>query len=174
MTWNKISIYINMNIILDRDYHEVVGKLIKFEMTEEMRLGQELLSRIPYNYIGEQEELFKNKTDLNPLAMSEEDLSALIPKLNFNMPETKLRFMEKLFIEKKDYWSLFELIKDEHPYNLTNDFAVYTYCRQLCGMPVTNEEHRKIQQDLKTLKKGMKQIENKKMKKKKGVYSVKF
>ena len=61
MIWNKISIYINMNIILDRDYHEVVGKLIKFEMTDEMRLGQELLSRIPYNYIEEQEEMFKKK-----------------------------------------------------------------------------------------------------------------
>tara|TARA_R110002020_G_scaffold165110_3_gene352426 strand:- start:5886 stop:6377 length:492 start_codon:yes stop_codon:yes gene_type:complete len=163
-----------MNIILDRDYHEVVGKIIKFEMNNEMRLGQELLNRIPYNYIGEQEELFKKQGDYNPLAMSDTDLEALIPKLNFNLPDTKLRLMEKRFIEKKDYWNLFELIKDEHPYNLTNDFAVYTYCRALCGMPVSPEEHRKINQDLKTLKKGMKQINKKKIKKENGVYSINF
>lgn len=161
-----------MNIILERDYHEVIGKVIKFEMNEDMRLGQELLNRIPYNFIGEQEKI--KKEDYNPLAMSETELQELIPRMNFNLPDTNLRFMEKQFIENKDYWSLFDLLKNEHPYNLTNDFSVYTYCRALCGMEVSVEEHRKINQDLKTLKKGMKLLNKKKIKKEKGVYSVNF
>jgi len=163
-----------MNIILDRDYHEVVGKIIKFEMNNEMRLGQELLNRIPYNYIGEQEELFKKQGDYNPLAMSDTDLEALIPKLNFNLPDTKLRLMEKKFIENKDYWNLFELIKDEHPYNLTNDFAVYSYCRSMCRLPIMADEYKRINQDLKSLKKSMKKIKSKSMKKLHGNYEIKF
>lgn len=163
-----------MNNIVNRNFHEVVGPIIKFEMNEDLRLGNELVHRIPYNFIGEQEELFKTQTDYNPLAMSEDELKKLIPKLNFNLPETKLRFMEKKFIDKQDYWSLYELLKDMHPYNLTNNFAVYSYCRALCRLPIMAEEHRKINQDLKTLKKAMKKIKNKNMKKKHGNYEIKF
>ena len=60
-----------MNNLINRDYHEVIGKIIKFEMNDDLRLGQELLSKIPYNYIGEQEEIFKNEeSEYNPLAMT--------------------------------------------------------------------------------------------------------
>ena len=35
-----------------------------------------------FNLIGEQEEVFKTQNDYNPLAMSEDELKKLIPKLN--------------------------------------------------------------------------------------------
>jgi len=163
-----------MNNILNRDFHETVGHIIKIEINDDLRLGNELVNRIPYNYIGEQEQLFKTQTDLNPLAMSEEELKNLIPKLNFNLPDTKLRLMEKKFIDNQDYWSLYELIKDMHPYNLTNNFAVYSYCRSLCRLPLMADEYKKINQDLKSLKKSMKKIKNKNMKKLHGKYEIKF
>jgi len=163
-----------MNNILNRNFHEIIGPIIKFEINEDLRLGNELVHRIPYNYIGEQEEVFKNQTDHNPLAMTEHDLKKLIPKLNFNLPETKLRLMEKKFIDNQDYWSLYELIKDMHPYNLTNDFAVYSYCRSMCRLPLMADEYKRINQDLKSLKKSMKKIKNKSMKKLHGNYEIKF
>ena len=163
-----------MNNILNRNFHEIIGPIIKIEMNDDLRLGNELVHRIPYNYIGEQEEVFKNQTDHNPLAMTEHDLKKLIPKLNFNLPETKLRLMEKKFIDNQDYWSLYELIKDMHPYNLTNDFAVYSYCRSMCRLPLMAEEYKRINQDLKSLKKSMKKIKNKSMKKLHGNYEIKF
>ena len=163
-----------MNNILNRDYHEIVGPIIKIEMNEDLRLGNELITRIPYNYIGEQEDIFKTQNDLNPLAMSEEELKKLIPKLNFNLPDTKFKLMEKKFIDNQDYWSLFELLKDMHPYNLTNNFAVYSYCRSLCRLPIMPEEYKKINQDIKILKKNMKKIKNKNMKKSHGNYEIKF
>jgi len=163
-----------MNNILNRNFHEIIGPIIKFEINEDLRLGNELVHRIPYNYIGEQEEVFKNQTDHNPLAMTEHDLKKLIPKLNFNLPETKLRLMEKKFIDNQDYWSLYELLKDMHPYNLTNDFAVYSYCRSMCRLPIMADEYKRINQDLKSLKKSMKKIKSKSMKKLHGNYEIKF
>ena len=52
--------------------------------------------------------------------------------------------MEKKFIDNQDYWSLYELLKDMHPYNLTNDFAVYSYCRSMCRLPLMAEEYKRI------------------------------
>lgn len=163
-----------MNDLLTRDYHEVVGGILKVEMNEDFRLGTQLLDRIPYNYIGEQEENFKNISDYNPLAMTEEELKGLIPKLNFNLPDTKLRLVEKKFIDNKNYWELFDLYKGEYPYNLMNDMGLYSFCRQLVGLPITNEEYVKIRSDMKAIKKNMKHIQSKQTKKKKGVYSIDF
>jgi len=163
-----------MNDLLTRDYHEVVGSILKIDMNEDFRLGTELLDRIPFNYIGEQEENFKEVSDYNPLAMTEDELKNLIPKLNFNLPETKYRLVEKKFIENKNYWELYDLYKTEYPYNLMNDMGLYSFCRQLVGNPITNEEFVKIRQDMKSIKKNMKHIQSKQTKKKKGVYSIDF
>lgn len=163
-----------MNDLLTRDYHEVIGDIIKIDMNQDFRLGSILLDRIPYNYIGEQEELFKNKTEDNPLAMSEDELKKLIPKLNFNLPDTKLRFIEKKLIEEKNYMDLMELYKDEYPYKNMDLIHLYSYCRTLIGNPISSEEYSKIRQDLKSIKRNMKKIESKQMKKKNGVYSLDF
>jgi len=163
-----------MNDLLTRDYHEVIGDIIKIDMNQDFRLGSILLDRIPYNYIGEQEELFKNKTEDNPLAMSEDELKKLIPKLNFNLPDTKLRFIEKKLIEEKNYMDLMELYKDEYPYKNMDLIHLYSYCRTLIGNPISSEEYSKIRQDLKSIKRNMKKIESKQMKKKNGVFSIDF
>jgi len=163
-----------MNDLLTRDYHEVIGDIIKIDMNQDFRLGSILLDRIPYNFIGEQEELFKNKTEDNPLAMSEDELKKLIPKLNFNLPDTKLRFIEKKLIEEKNYMDLIELYKDEYPYKNMDSIHLYSYCRTLIGNPISSEEYSKIRQDLKSIKRNMKKIESKQMKKKNGVFSIDF
>ena len=164
-----------MNNLINRDYHEVIGKIIKFEMNDDLRLGQELLSKIPYNYIGEQEEIFKNEeSEYNPLAMTEEELSKLIPKLNFNLPETKLKLIEKIYIENNEYWELYELYEDTYPFSQLPKMTLYNYCRNCCGLPMTEEENRKIKQDLKSINKSMKQLNNKKIKKEKGVFNIDF
>ena len=163
-----------MNDLLTRDYHEVIGDIIKIDMNQDFRLGSILLDRIPYNFIGEQEELFKNKTEDNPLAMSEDELKKLIPKLNFNLPDTKLRFIEKKLIEEKNYMDLMELYKDEYPYKNMDSIHLYSYCRTLIGNPISSEEYSKIRQDLKSIKRNMKKIESKQMKKKNGVFSIDF
>ena len=59
-------------------------------------------------------------------------------------------------------------------YNLMNDMSLYSFCRQLVGNPITNEEYVKIRQDMKSIKKNMKHIQSKQTKKKKGVYSIDF
>jgi hypothetical protein len=163
-----------MNSLLMRDYHEVIGTIVKVELNDDLRLGNALIDRIPYNYVGEQEELFKNQSDYNPLAMNEEDLKNLIPKLNFNLAETNLRFMEKKFIDDKDYWSLYELYQDEYPYNLMDSMTLYSFCRTMIGRPITNEEFIRIRQDMKSIGKSMKTIKNSQTKKKRGVYSIDF
>ena len=163
-----------MNDLLTRDYHEAIGNIIKIDMNKEFRLGNMLLDKIPYNYIGEQEELFKNKSEENPLAMSEEELKKLIPKLNFNLPNTKFRLIEKKFIEEKNYFELMDLYKDEYPYNLMDNMHLYSYCRALVGKPIKSDEYCKIRSDLKSIKKNMKKIQTKQMKKTDGIYSLDF
>ena len=163
-----------MNDLLNRDYHEAIGDIIKIDMNKEFRLGNMLLDRIPYNYIGEQEELFKNKSEENPLAMSEDELKKIIPKLNFNLPNTKFRLIEKKFIEEKNYFELIDLYKNEHPYSLMDTMHLYSYCRALVGKPIKTEEYCKIRSDLKSIKKNMKKIQTKQMKKSDGIYSLDF
>ena len=163
-----------MNDLLTRDYHEAIGNIIKIDMNKEFRLGNMLLDRIPYNYIGEQEELFKNKSEENPLAMSEDELKKLIPKLNFNLPDTKYRLIEKKFIEEKNYFELIDLYKDEYPFKFMDSFNLYSYCRALVGKPIKSEEYCKIRSDLKFIRKHMNKIKNKQMKKSDGIYSLDF
>ena len=163
-----------MNDLLTRDYHEAVGSIIKIDLNKEFRLGNMLLDKIPYNYIGEQEELFKNKSEQNPLAMSEIQLKELIPKLNFNLPNTKFRLIEKKFIEEKNYFELIHLYKNEYPYSLMDDMHLYSYCRALVGKAIKPDEYCKIRSDLKSIKKSMKKIQTKQMKKTDGIYSLDF
>ena len=163
-----------MNNLLTRDYHEAIGDIIKIDMNKEFRLGNMLSDKIPYNYIGEQEELFKNKSDENPLAITEIQLKELIPKLNFNLPNTKFRLIEKKFIEEKNYFELMDLYKDEYPYNLIDTMHLYSYCRTLVGKPIKSEEYCKIRSDLKFIRKHMNKIKNKQMKKTDGVYCLDF
>ena len=44
-----------MNNLINRDYHEAIGRVVKFEVNNDLQLGNSLLPRIPYNMIGEME-----------------------------------------------------------------------------------------------------------------------
>ena len=44
-----------MNNLINRDYHEAIGKVIKVEINNDLQLGNSLLHRIPYNMVGEME-----------------------------------------------------------------------------------------------------------------------
>ena len=83
-----------MNKLLSREYHEAVGNIVKVDLNKDIALGQALLDRVPYNYIDEQEDNFKIISDNNPLAMSEDELMKLIPKINFNLPDTDMKMVE--------------------------------------------------------------------------------
>ena len=104
----------------------------------------------------------------------EEELKKLIPKLNFNLPDTKYRLIEKKFIEEKNYFELIDLYKDEYPFKFMDSFNLYSYCRALVGKPIKSEEYCKIRSDLKFIRKHMNKIKNKQMKKSDGIYSLDF
>ena len=156
-----------MNNLTNRDYHEVIGRIVKIEMNDDLRLGQELSKRIPYNMVGELEEQLKNKKDINPLSMDEEDLLKLIPRLNFNLPDSQYKLMEKQFMTDGDYWALMSLLEGYEHYQHMGKFALYVYCRELCGKPVSEAEFKQINNDNRTIKKSMKQLKNKALKKSK-------
>ena len=104
-----------MNKLLSREYHEAVGNVVKVDLNKDIALGQALLDRVPYNYIDEQEASFKVVSDDNPLAMTEDELMKLIPKINFNLPDSDIRMAEKMMIEQGNYWDLLELKQQEYP-----------------------------------------------------------
>jgi len=163
-----------MNNLINHEFHETIGNIIKVEVNDDIRKGQELSQRIPYNYISEMENNFKSITEDNPLGMNEEDLIKLIPRLNFNLPESNYRLMEKTLIENQDYFNLFDLFSTYDIYKNMNKFTLYSYCRNLCNKPILEKEYKKINQDLKLIKKSMKQINKKQLKKNTGKYNIVF
>ena len=75
--------------------------------------------------------------------------------------------MEKKFIDEQDYWNMYELLNTYDEYKNMGKFAVYVYARELCNIPVVESEYKKINNDVRTLKKCMKQLKNKNEKKNK-------
>ena len=91
-----------MNNLINRDYHETIGKIIKFDVNEDLQRGNQYLDRIPYNYIGEMEEQLKRKpTKDTPLQMTDEQITALYPRLCFNLPNNETAMFEDLHINLK-------------------------------------------------------------------------
>jgi len=164
-----------MNNLINRDYHETIGKIIKFEVNEDLQRGNQYLDRIPYNYIGEMEEQLKRKpTEDTPLQMTDEQISGLYPRLCFNLPNNEFNMMESKFIDEKDHWNLMELLEKYPQYSGMSKMTLYSFCRNLCNNPITNEERKKINTDLKVIKKSMKHLNNKSVKKKQGNFKVDF
>ena len=52
-----------MNNLLTRDFHEAIGDIIKVEMNDDLRLGNSLMNKIPYNQVEEVEEENKRKEE---------------------------------------------------------------------------------------------------------------
>jgi len=166
-----------MNNLINRDYHEAIGSVIPVQLNKELQLGNSLLSKIPHNAVEDAKNMAIEKTE-NPNKMTLDEIKKLIPKLNYNLPEEKeeTKLMERIFIDTHNYWGLYEIYINKYPYNLVNPFVIYTYCRNLCGKPMTKNEYTKITMDLKSIKKSIKHIEQKdiKYKKKAGSYKVDF
>jgi hypothetical protein len=163
-----------MNNLINRNYHETIGSIFKIEMNDDLRLGNALIDRIPYNMIEQIEEDNERKKD-NPLLVSDEECRDLIYKVNFNLPQENMKFTEKLFVDTRDYWGLYNFYRcNIYPMNRLDKFTLYSVCRQICKIPITKTEHSQIKTDLKVIKKSMKLLENKKLKKKGGNYKVDF
>ena len=159
---------------MNREYHETIGNVVQVDLSKDIALGQSLLDRIPYNYIDEQEESFKIPSENNPLAMTDEDLMKLIPRINFNLPDSDMRMAEKMMIEQGNYWDLLDLKAQEYPFSMLPKMQLYGYCRALCNKNMTKEEHQRIKSDIKFIEKNQKKIKELKFKKEKGDFWVNF
>lgn len=140
-----------MNKLVNRQYHECL-KYMEIEIPSSIKYGNDLLDRIPFNQIEENNE------------MSKLNIEELIPMLNLNLPEGNLKLMEKYFIEEKDHISLTELLKTQEPYNKLDPILLYYFCRNMVGNPVKMVEKKRIQNDIKALKKATKQLEKNRIK----------
>jgi hypothetical protein len=140
-----------MNKLVNRQYHECL-KYMEIEIPSAIKYGNDLLDRIPFNQLEENNE------------MSKLNIEELIPMLNLNLPEGNLKLMEKYFIEEKDHISLTELLKTQEPYNKLDPILLYYFCRNMVGNPVKMVEKKRIQNDIKALKKATKQLEKNRIK----------
>ena len=155
-----------MNTLFSRDFHEVFGKVIEIDMNNDIRLGNNLLDKIPFF----SQDFKKEEEDINNI-----DVSDFYTQLRFNIAETKEILIEKLLIDAKDYWGLYHLYCDVPPYDKLPKLSLYAFCRGLVGKPVLKGEYKKINQDEKTIKKYMKSIEiNKNYKKTNGKFEISF
>jgi len=125
---------------------------MEIEIPSAIKYGNDLLDRIPFNQLEENNE------------MSKLNIEELIPMLNLNLPEGNLKLMEKYFIEEKDHISLTELLKTQEPYNKLDPILLYYFCRNMVGNPVKMVEKKRIQNDIKALKKATKQLEKSRIK----------
>jgi len=125
---------------------------MEIEIPSAIKYGNDLLDRIPFNQLEENNE------------MSKLNIEELIPMLNLNLPEGNLKLMEKYFIEEKDHISLTELLKTQEPYNKLDPILLYYFCRNMVGNPVKMVEKKRIQNDIKALKKATKQLEKNRIK----------
>lgn len=159
-----------MNNLLTREFHECLGKVLPVEMNEDIRLGNALLDRIPTTQVQDLGINAKEKEgDIRKI-----DVSDLFTQLRFNVPETKILLIEKLLIEEKDYWGLFDLYTEIEPYKRLPKLSLYTFVRNLVNKPVLKTEYTKINNDIKSIKKSMKALEKKRYKKQSGQFNVKF
>jgi hypothetical protein len=150
-----------MNKLVNREYHECLNYM-DIQIPKAIKYGNELLDRIPFNQMEQNEEI-------NNL-----DIESLIPMLNLNLPDGNLKLMEKYFIEEKDHISLTELLKTQEPYNKLDPILLYYYCRELVGNPVRGVEKKRIQNDIRALKKATKQIEKDRVKFEKRNSTIQF
>lgn len=160
-----------MNKLYNREYHEAVSLgIVKTDIAKSISLGNALQSRIPYNQLAQ----LREEKESNNYKLTEEEIEKLLPRLNFNLPQSNLKLMEYKFVQEKDYLGLFNLLKNDYPYNLLDDLYLYSYVRSLCGETMKKIDYQKIRSDKKYIKKVTKAIEEKKTKKEKGKVNVSF
>jgi len=64
-----------MNNLINRDYHEVIGRVVQIEINNDLQLGNSLLPRIPFNMIGEMENQKIQEIDEDrPISLSDDEI----------------------------------------------------------------------------------------------------
>ena len=157
-----------MELLMNRDYHEAI-QFLDPEISKQIRLGNELLKKIPFpetESVTEEEETYGGLT--------KRDFELYGSKLNFNIPNENLKYMEKCLIEEQNYFGLMELLQNQYPYNKLVPYILYSYCRDLCGVPIKKSESEKIKRDLKAIKKACNHLTKKQLKKESRKVKVEF
>ncbi len=155
-----------MELLMNRDYHEAI-QFLDPEISKQIRLGNELLKKIPFpeKEQGEEEII---------CGLSKKDFELYGSKLNFNIPNENLKYMEKLLIEEQNYLGLMELLENQYPYNKLVPYILYSYCRDICGLPIKKSENDRIRRDLKAIKKACNHLTKKQLKKETRKIKVEF
>ena len=171
-----------MDRIVNRKFHEAIGEIVEVELTKELRKGEEYLEKVPYPFMQESSakgiditnEIVRDN-DNKEKAFTEEEITEILnTKVNFNLPDTNLKWVEKIYIDSGDYWALYHMYRTQYPYKNCHKMLLYTYVRDLCKKPLTNTELKQIEGDKKCIKKALKLMDKKKMKKTGGNFIVKF
>ena len=144
--------------IENRNYHEVFN-YINPPLTKSFQLGNELKDRILFNQV---EEVLKIKKLEDTNKLTYDDYCDLLPKLNFNIGDTNMKFMSQSLIKDKNYYDMYELLVRTEPYNNLQPLQLYTYCRNICGKPINEKEFNKINADMNILKKNTEKYEKNK------------
>jgi len=153
---------------MNREYHEAV-QFLEPEISQQIRKGNEYLKKIPFPEI-----VIEEENEENICGLSKKDFEEYGSKLNFNFPNENIKFMEKILIQEQNYLGLMELLKNQYPYNKLLPFILYSYCRELCGLPIKKSENDKIKRDLKAIKKGCDHLTKKQLKKEERKIKIEF
>lgn len=141
----------NIDKIQNREYHEIFN-YINPPLTKSFQLGNKLKDRILYNQV---EEDIEKKTN----ELKYEEYCDLLPRLNFNIGDTKTKFISQTLIKNKNYIDMYELLLRSPPFDTLPPLQLYTYCRNICNKPITEKEFNKINADRNILKKNTEKYE---------------
>ena len=157
-----------MERLNNKKYHEVVGDIIKPNISKSFAIGNKYINKVPgmdvlnCDWAGYD---FADMSDTKSTKLSEETLQELFFKTNLNIGDTNERIVETMLIKNKDYNTLMEIYKTRYPFSLLPQFALYTYCRSLCNKKLKKKDFDKIYSDLDFLENVTQTIEDNTFKK---------
>lgn len=139
----------------NREFHEIFN-YINPPLTKSFQLGNELKDRVLYNQIGELEQLEKQeKTN----QLNYDEYCDLLPKLNLNIGDSNTKFISQTLMKNKNHYEMYELLSRTSPFDTLPALQLYSYCRNICGKPISEKEFNKINADMNILKKNSKKYE---------------
>jgi len=164
---------------MDRDFHEVIGNIIKIEdRPQEAQIANSYAIRTNYTtdeLVGIDPDLVEVKITSGKHKLSADSLDKALNGVDYSYPEEtkKLSLLKQKAIDEKDYMFIFNHLRDTYPFNQIDEYILYQHSRNMVGRPMTTTEKFKVKADLNAIKKYWKK-EAKKMKKKQGVYKIDF
>tara|TARA_R110000824_G_scaffold44910_2_gene130309 strand:+ start:49 stop:597 length:549 start_codon:yes stop_codon:yes gene_type:complete len=160
-----------------RDIHEAVEYMFKETKPVQLSLAEEYGDKLCYITGPDLEGLDETRGKRECGMIVEENIDNLYEKMDYilnpDCEEYNITALQNMYITTKNYTGLMLLLKKQYPWNLVDDYSLYTHCRNMVGRPITKSELSKIKYDMGALKKFYKK-EDKKMKKKKGKYTIEF